>query len=49
MKIIDLSNQGVCLEKDVREVKFVGLIPVKVAESLTKRTFDMVDVSEAAF
>lgn len=49
MKTIDLSNQGVCLETDEREVKFVGLIPVKVAESLTKRTFDVVDVSEAVF
>ena len=49
MKTIDLSNQGVCLEKDVREVKFVGLVPVKVAESLANRTFDVVDVSEATF
>ena len=49
MKTIDLSNQGVCLETDEREVKFVGFVPVKVAESLTKRTFDVVDVSEAVF
>ena len=49
MKTIDLSNQGVCLETDEREVKFVGLVPVKVAESLANRSFDVVDISEATF
>ena len=49
MKTIDLSSQGIFLEEHEREVKFVGLVPVKAAEKLANRTFDVVDVSEATF
>ena len=49
MTTIDLSTQGILLDEHVSEVKFVGFVPVDVVEKLTKRVFDVVDVSEAEF
>ena len=49
MTVIDLSSPQAVFEDNVKEVKFVGLVPVSIAERLAKREFDVVDVSEAEF